>query len=62
MANGALFRKTWRCALSLLQLLELFAWLKANGLARGDGDFGAGARIATDAGFAGPDVKDTKSS
>src|SRR5580698_7361705 len=31
--------------------MELFAWLEADGLAGGDGDFGAGSGIAADACF-----------
>lgn len=46
---------------SLLELLQLFSGFEADGLARGDGDFSAGAGVAADAGFAGPDVKDSKS-
>jgi hypothetical protein len=38
---------------SLVEDLEVFAWLEADGLAGGDGDLGAGAGVAADAGFAG---------
>ena len=37
----------------LVENLQVFAGLEANCFAGGDGDLGAGARIATDAGFAG---------
>ena len=37
---------------TLLQKMELFAWLEADGLAGSDGDFGARAGVASDAGFA----------
>ena len=41
-----------RCYRSLHVEVQLFAGLEANGLAGSDGDLGAGARIAADAGFA----------
>jgi hypothetical protein len=40
--------------------VEVFAGFEAYGAAGGDADFGSGARIATDAGFAGPDVEDAE--
>jgi hypothetical protein len=40
--------------------VEFFAWFEADCLARRDADLGAGARIAADAGFAGPDAEDAK--
>ena len=40
--------------------LELFAGLKADGFAGRDADFFAGARIATDTGFAGLDAEDAE--
>jgi len=36
----------------LVENLEVFAWLEADGFAGGDGDLGASARVAADAGFA----------
>ncbi len=44
----------------LAEDLEVFAWLEADGLAGGDGNLGAGARVATDAGFAGLDAEDAE--
>jgi hypothetical protein len=44
----------------LVQQVELFTGLEADCLARSDGDFGAGARIAADAGFARLDGKDAE--
>jgi hypothetical protein len=44
----------------LAERLEILAGLKANGFAGSDGDFGAGARIATDSGFARLDGEDAK--
>src|SRR5712691_4819202 len=46
---------------SLIDGLQLLAWLKAHGLAGWDRHLGAGARIATDAGLARPDIEYTKS-
>jgi hypothetical protein len=43
-----------------LQSLQFLAWLEANGFTWGDGDFGAGPGIATDASLAGPDVEDAE--
>ena len=40
--------------------MELFAWFEADGFAGGDGDFGSGAWVAADAGFAGLDGEDTE--
>ncbi len=44
----------------LAEGLEVFAGFEANGFAGGDGDFSAGTRIATDAGFAGFDGEDAE--
>jgi hypothetical protein len=44
----------------LVEEMELFAWLEANCFAGGNGDFGAGPGIATDAGFARFDSEDAK--
>ena len=40
--------------------LEFFARFEADGFARGDADFFAGARVAADAGFAGLDAEDAE--
>ena len=40
--------------------MEFFAWLEADGLAGNDGDFGAGAGVAADAGLAGLDGEDAE--
>ena len=40
--------------------LEFFAGLEADGFARRNVDFGAGARVAADAGFAGAHVEDAE--
>lgn len=40
--------------------MQLLAGLEANGFARSDADFGSGARIAADAGFAWADVEDAE--
>jgi hypothetical protein len=42
--------------------MKFFAWLETYCLAWCDGDFGAGAWITADAGFAGLDGKDTEAS
>jgi hypothetical protein len=44
----------------LIEDLEVFAGLEADGFARGDGDLGAGARVAADAGLAGLDSEDAE--
>ena len=43
-----------------IEQVEFFARFEANGFPGGDGDFGSGTRIATDAGFAGTDIEDTE--
>jgi hypothetical protein len=40
--------------------MEVFAGFEAHGLARGDADFGSGARIAANAGFSRANVKDAE--
>jgi len=45
---------------ALAERLEVFARLEADSLARSNGDFGAGARISSDAGLAGLDGEDAK--
>jgi len=47
-------------ALGLAERLEIFAGLEADGFTRGNGDFSAGTRITTDAGFPGLDGEDAK--
>jgi hypothetical protein len=44
----------------LVEDLEVFAWLEADGFAGGDGDFGAGAGVAAYAGLAGLDGEDAE--
>ena len=44
----------------LVDGLQLFTRFEAHGLARWDADFCAGAWVATDAGFAGTNVKDSE--
>jgi hypothetical protein len=44
----------------LVEDLKVFAGLEANGLARGDGNFGARARIAADSGFTWLDGEDAE--
>jgi hypothetical protein len=44
----------------LVEEVELFAGLEAHGLAGSDADFSAGAWIAANAGFPGPDVEDAE--
>jgi hypothetical protein len=41
--------------------MQFLAWFKAHGFAWGDADFGAGAGIAANAGFAGADAENAKS-
>ena len=40
--------------------MQFFAWFEAHGLSRGNADFGAGAGIATDTGFAGANAENAK--
>jgi hypothetical protein len=62
-------RATWFRHLSALlaaggawfQCVKLLAWLKTHGFAGSDVDFGPGAGIAANAGFAGADAEDAKS-
>jgi len=49
-------------ALSLVDRLQLFARLETHSLAGRDADFGAGARVASDAGFARTNVEDAETS
>ena len=51
---------TLRPASCLVEELKIFAGLEADGFAGGDGDFGAGAGVAADAGFAGLDGEDAE--
>lgn len=44
----------------VVEQVQLFAGLEANGLARRDADLSPGAGVAADACFAGPDVEDAK--
>jgi hypothetical protein len=44
----------------LIEDLEIFSGLKANSFAGSDGDLGTGARIASNAGFAGLDSEDAE--
>jgi hypothetical protein len=44
-----------------LKRVQLFAWLKADGLARGDAHLGASPWVAANAGFAGADAEYAKS-
>ena len=44
-----------------MQRVQLLAGLEADSLAGRNADFGAGARIAANAGFAGADAEDAKS-
>jgi hypothetical protein len=46
---------------TVVQRMEFLSWLESNGLARGYADFGSGAGIATDTGFAGANTEDAKS-
>ena len=48
------------CGDGLVKEVEFLAWLEADGFARGDGDFRAGAGVAADSGFAGLDGEDAK--
>ena len=41
--------------------MEVFAWFKSHGFAGGNTDFGPGAWVASDTGFAWADVEDSKS-
>ncbi|HVT96892.1 MAG TPA: hypothetical protein VHE33_05245 [Acidobacteriaceae bacterium] len=43
-----------------VEKVQFFPRLKANCLARGDADFGSGARIPANSGFAGTDVENTE--
>ena len=45
---------------SLVQHVEIFAWLEANGAARGNCDFSTGAGVASHAGFARLDGENTE--
>src|SRR5882762_6743155 len=45
---------------TLLQRLQLLAWLKAHGFAGWNCDLGAGARIAANPGFAWPHVENAE--
>jgi hypothetical protein len=40
--------------------VEFLARFEANGFTGGDGDFGSGTRVASDAGFAGTDIEDAE--
>jgi hypothetical protein len=44
----------------LAERLKILAWLEANGFAGSNGDFGTGARIASDSGLARLDGEDAK--
>ena len=44
----------------LVEEVEFFAGLEADGFAGSDADFGSGARVAAYAGFAGFDVEDSE--
>jgi hypothetical protein len=44
----------------LAQFVQVFAGFEADGAAGSDADFRSGARVAADAGFAGPDVEDAE--
>ncbi len=46
--------------MGLVEDLEVFTGLEADGLAGGDGDFGSGAGIAAYSGFAGLDGEDAE--
>lgn len=43
-----------------VECVEVFARFETDGAAWGDADFGSCARVAADAGFAGPDVEDSE--
>lgn len=43
-----------------IEEVEFFARFEANGFTGGDGDFGSGTRVASDAGFAGTDIEDAE--
>jgi len=58
--SGNLFEKLFR-GLGVFQALELFARLEADGFARRDANFFAGAGIAPDAGLAGLDAENAES-
>lgn len=47
-------------SVSLVEFVQVFAGFEADGSAGCDADFGSGARVAPDAGFAGPDVEDAE--
>lgn len=44
----------------VIEQVQFFSGLEANGFSRSDTDFGASAGIAADAGFPGPHVEDAK--
>ena len=44
----------------LVESVEVFARFETDGAAWSDADLGSGARVAADAGFAGPDVEDSE--
>jgi hypothetical protein len=46
--------------LLIVEQVEFFSGLEADGLSRSDTDFRAGARIAADAGFPGAHIEDAK--
>jgi len=50
----------FRRVAGLVEEMQLFAWLKADGFAGGDADFGTGAGVATNACFAGLYSEDAK--
>jgi hypothetical protein len=45
----------------VVEEVEFLAGFEADGLAGGDADFGAGARVASDAGLAGAHIEDAES-
>lgn len=47
-------------SVSLVKFVQVLAGFEADGAAGSDADFGSGARVAADAGFAGPDVEDAE--
>lgn len=51
---------TWVSRDALVEQVEVLAGFEADGFTGGDGDFGTGAGVAADAGFAGFDGEDAK--
>ena len=57
---NSLHAKSQQMTSALVEEVQLFAWLEADGFARCDADFGASAGVAADARLAGLDGEDAE--